>query len=85
MDNDVHALKRAQHLADDLRRAVGSRDVRLDEMSRRFFSRSRPGRYGDGGTALQKPVRDCLARAFGAAHHEDAFRLEFTGGIRSCA
>src|SRR5579864_3070689 len=68
----------------NMRRTFGSREVRLYEMSCRFFSRAGPCCYDDRRTALQKPARDGLARALRAAGDQDAFAPEFTRVIRIC-
>src|SRR6202007_24377 len=68
----------------DMRRTFGSREVRLYEMSCRFFSRAGPCCYGDRGTALQKPARDGLSRALRATGDQDAFAPEFTRVVHIC-
>src|SRR5580693_9639157 len=68
----------------DMRRTFGSREVRLYEMSCRFFSRAGPCCYDDRRTALLKPARDGLARALRAAGDQDAFASEFTREVRIC-
>ena len=73
MDNDLHALELAQHLVDDMRRALDSRDIRLNEMSCGFFSGRGARRYCDGRASSQKPVRDGFAGAFCAAGDQDTF------------
>src|SRR4030095_6455596 len=85
MDKNVHAFKPAQHFADDMRRAFGSRDVRLDEMRCSVFSGGGPCRYDNGRASFQKSVRDSLARAFCAAGHEYPFAVELARVIRVCA
>src|SRR5262249_23667904 len=81
MDNNVHTIIAAQHLADDMRRALGGRDVRLDEMRRRVLSGGGPRRYRNGCASLQKAVRDGPPRALGAAGHQDTFAVEFTRAV----
>src|SRR5579864_1621565 len=68
----------------NMRRTFGSREVRLYEMSCRFFSRAGPCCYDDRRTALQKPARDGLARALRATGDQDAFASEFTRVVRIC-
>ena len=68
-----------------MRRALDSRDIRLNEMSCGFFGGRGLRRYGDGRASSQKPVRGGCAGAFCAAGNQDTFALEFTIVICLCA
>ncbi len=78
VDNNVDAFEPAQHLTDDMRRPFGSRDVRLDEMAAVFSAGADRAVMATVAPPCQKAVRDRLARAFGAAGHQNAFAVEFT-------
>src|SRR5215469_3671521 len=80
MDKDVHALESIKCFPDDFIRAVGDGDICLNKMRAIGFHGFRAGRHNDGSFALQKTLRNRLARALRATGHQNTFAPELLLG-----
>src|ERR1700682_679884 len=77
MDEDVHTLEAAQNLTDHLRRALRSRDIRLNEMTACFPHRGESNRHDDCCAPFEKAIGYGFAGAFCAAGYQDVPAAEF--------